>query len=60
VPPLAADVGRVVCFISDPADEGADVLFQAGQFNDGPFPQLCDALARSTAPIRARAGACPG
>ena len=44
-PPLAADVGRVVLFFSDPDDEEPDLLFQAGQFNDGPFPQLCDVLA---------------
>jgi hypothetical protein len=43
-PPLAADVGRVV-FFSSPTDEEPDVIFQAGQFNDGPFPQLCDVLA---------------
>ncbi len=44
-PPVAADVGRVVFFFSDPDDEEPDVLFQAGPFNDGPFPQLCDVLA---------------
>lgn len=44
-PPLAADVGRVVFFFSSPDDEEPDLLFQAGQFNDGPFPQLCDVLA---------------
>jgi hypothetical protein len=44
-PPLAADVGRVVLFFSGPDDEEPDLLFQAGQFNDGPFPQLCDVLA---------------
>ena len=44
-PPVAADVGRVVFFFSDPDDEEPDVVFQAGQFNDGPFPQLCDVLA---------------
>jgi hypothetical protein len=44
-PPLAADVGRVVFFFSGPDDEEPDLLFQAGQFNDGPFPQLCDVLA---------------
>jgi hypothetical protein len=44
-PPLAADVGRVVLFFSGPTDEEPDVLFQAGPFNGGPFPQLCDVLA---------------
>jgi hypothetical protein len=44
-PPLAADVGRVVFSFSSPTDEEPDVIFQAGQFNDGPFPQLCDVLA---------------
>jgi hypothetical protein len=44
-PPLAADVGRVVFFFSSPTDMDPDVIFQAGQFNDGPFPQLCDVLA---------------
>jgi hypothetical protein len=44
-PPLAADVGRVVFFFTGPDDEEPDVLFQAGQFNFGPFPQLCDVLA---------------
>lgn len=44
-PPLAADVGRVVFFFTDPDDEEPDLVFQAGQFNDGPFPQLCDVLA---------------
>jgi hypothetical protein len=44
-PPLAADVGRIVFFFSGPEDEEPDVLFQAGRFNLGPFPQLCDVLA---------------
>jgi hypothetical protein len=44
-PPLAADVGRLVLFFSGPQDEEPDILFQAGQFNFGPFPQLCDVLA---------------
>jgi hypothetical protein len=44
-PPLAADVGRLVLFFSGPEDEEPDVLFQAGHFNFGPFPQLCDVLA---------------
>jgi hypothetical protein len=44
-PPSAADVGRVVFFFSGPEDEEPDLVFQAGQFNDGPFPQLCDVLA---------------
>jgi hypothetical protein len=44
-PPLAADVGRIVLFFSGPEDEEPDILFQAGQFNNGPFPQLCDVLA---------------
>jgi hypothetical protein len=44
-PPLASDVGRLVLFFSGPEDEEPDVLFQAGQFNFGPFPQLCDVLA---------------
>jgi hypothetical protein len=44
-PPLAADVGRVVFFFSSPTDTEPDLIFQAGQFNDGPFPQLCDVLA---------------
>jgi len=44
-PPLAADVGRVVLFFSGPTDEDPDILFQAGPFNAGPFPQLCDVLA---------------
>lgn len=46
-PPKAADVGRVVFFFSGPDDEEPDLVFQAGQFNDGPFPQLCDVLAES-------------
>jgi hypothetical protein len=45
--PLAADVGRVVFFFSGPEDEEPDLVFQAGQFNDGPFPQLCDVLAET-------------
>ena len=44
-PPLAADVGRLVLFFSGPTDEEPDILFQAGKFNFGPFPQLCDVLA---------------
>jgi len=44
-PPLAADVGRLVLFFSGPADEEPDIIFQAGPFNAGPFPQLCDVLA---------------
>jgi hypothetical protein len=44
-PPLAADAGRVVLFFSGPTDEEPDILFQAGPFNAGPFPQLCDVLA---------------
>jgi hypothetical protein len=44
-PPVAADVGRIVLFFSSPTDEDPDLIFQAGQFNDGPFPQLCDVLA---------------
>lgn len=44
-PPLAADVGRIVFFFSSPTDTEPDLIFQAGQFNDGPFPQLCDVLA---------------
>ena len=44
-PPLAADVGRIVFFFSSPTDMEPDLIFQAGQFNDGPFPQLCDVLA---------------
>jgi hypothetical protein len=44
-PPLAADVGRIVFFFSGPEDEEPDILFQAGQFNMGPLPQLCDVLA---------------
>jgi hypothetical protein len=44
-PPVAADVGRVVFFFSSPTDTEPDLIFQAGQFNDGPFPQLCDVLA---------------
>ena len=44
-PPLAADVGRIVLFFDSPTDMDPDLLFQAGQFNDGPFPQLCDVLA---------------
>jgi hypothetical protein len=44
-PPLAADVGRIVFFFSSPTDLEPDLIFQAGQFNDGPFPQLCDVLA---------------
>jgi hypothetical protein len=44
-PPQAVDVGRVVFFFTDPADQDPDLIFQAGQFNDGPFPQLCDVLA---------------
>jgi hypothetical protein len=44
-PPQAVDVGRVVFFFSSPTDEDPDLIFQAGKFNDGPFPQLCDVLA---------------
>jgi len=44
-PPLAADVGRIVLFFSGPEDEEPDIIFQAGNFNLGPFPQLCDVLA---------------
>jgi hypothetical protein len=44
-PPQAADVGRIVFFFSSPTDMEPDLIFQAGQFNDGPFPQLCDVLA---------------
>jgi hypothetical protein len=44
-PPLAADVGRLVLFFSGPEDEEPDIRFQAGKFNFGPFPQLCDVLA---------------
>jgi hypothetical protein len=44
-PPLAADVGRLVLFFSGPEDEEPDIVFQAGKFNFGPFPQLCDVLA---------------
>ena len=44
-PPLAADVGRIVFFFSSPTDMEPDLIFQAGLFNDGPFPQLCDVLA---------------
>ena len=44
-PPQAADVGRIVFFFSGPDDEEPDVIFQAGNFNFGPFPQLCDILA---------------
>jgi hypothetical protein len=44
-PPLAADVGRLVLFFSSPTDEEPDIIFQAGPFNAGPFPQLCDVLA---------------
>lgn len=44
-PPLAADVGRIVLFFSSPTDEEPDIIFQAGPFNGGPFPQLCDVLA---------------
>jgi hypothetical protein len=44
-PPLAADVGRLVLFFSGPGDEDPEIIFQAGKFNFGPFPQLCDVLA---------------
>jgi hypothetical protein len=44
-PPLASDVGRIVFFFSGPEDEEPDIIFQAGNFNLGPFPQLCDVLA---------------
>jgi len=44
-PPQAADVGRLVLFVSGPEDEESDVVFQAGKFNSGPFPQVCDVLA---------------
>jgi hypothetical protein len=44
-PPQAADVGRLVFFFSGPDDEEPDIIFQAGKFNFGPFPQLCDILA---------------
>jgi hypothetical protein len=38
-------VGRIVLFFSGPEDQEPDIIFQAGQFNMGPFPQLCDVLA---------------
>jgi len=44
-PPQAADVGRIVFYFSSPDDLDPDLIFQAGQFKDGPFPQLCDVLA---------------
>jgi hypothetical protein len=44
-PPLATDVGRIVFFFSGPDDEEPDIVFQAGNFSFGPFPQLCDLLA---------------
>jgi hypothetical protein len=44
-PPQAADVGRLVLFLSGPEDEDSDVVFQAGKFNFGPFPQICGVLA---------------
>jgi hypothetical protein len=44
-PPQAADVGRLVFLFSSPDDEEPDIIFQAGKFNFGPFPQLCDILA---------------
>ena len=44
-PPLATDVGRIVFIFSGPEDEEPDLVFQAGKFNGGPFPQLCDVLA---------------
>ena len=44
-PPQAADVGRLVLFVSGPEDEESEVVFQAGKFNFGPFPQICDVLA---------------
>jgi|SRR5215211_3803083 len=44
-PPQAADVGRLVLFVSGPEDEESDLLFEAGKFNFGPFPQICDVLA---------------
>jgi hypothetical protein len=44
-PPQASDVGRIVFFFSGFGDEEPDILFQAGKFNFGPFPQLCDVLA---------------
>jgi hypothetical protein len=44
-PPQASDVGRIVFFFSGPEDQEPDIIFQAGNFNMGPFPQLCDVLA---------------
>lgn len=44
-PPLAVDVGRIVVFFSGPQDFDPDIVFQAGKFNFGPLPQLCDVLA---------------
>lgn len=44
-PPQAADVGRLVLFVSGPEDEESEIVFQAGKFNFGPFPQICDVLA---------------
>ena len=38
-------MGRIVFFFSSPTDMDPDLIFQAGQSNDGPFPQLCDVLA---------------
>jgi hypothetical protein len=40
----AADVGRIVLYFSGPDDEQPDIMFQAGQSNNGPLPQLCELL----------------
>ena len=56
-PPLAADVGRIVFFLSGPEDDEPDIIFQAGNFNMGPFPQLCDGAGES---LRAEQRKCQG
>jgi hypothetical protein len=44
-PPLAADVGRIVFFFGEGLMGPGEIIFEAGNFNLGPFPQLCDVLA---------------
>jgi hypothetical protein len=43
---VAQDVGRIVFFFSDPADEEPDITFIAGKFlgEGDPFPEVCEVL----------------
>jgi hypothetical protein len=42
---VTADVGRLVLFFDSPTDENPDVLFEAGQHDNGPAPELCTILS---------------